>query len=318
MTQVFRMCPRRIDGGDTFIRRSSPILQLGATSMPQRSPKLMHGADDARGFPAAVMRFLLFASLACAQAIPDLETLLKEVQANQHKMDEIRENYTFHRAMTEEDLDDKGAVVKTTTTEREFFFVNGRGIGRLVKKNGVPLNPQEEKKEDARVKNIVETAMKMAPKARRGRGPAGLIGQILPMVKISNPRRITFHGRSTLAFDFVGDPHANGKGTEENAAKKMAGSIWFDEADHQVARLEVHFYENFRIGGGLLASVQKGSTIEVEQAPIGDGLWMQTSHDQHVNARIVVKNFRQNVHTRNTDFKKFNVDVLQQISPPGK
>lgn len=27
---------------------------------------------------------------------------------------------------------------------------------------------------------------------------------------------------------------------------------------------------------------------------------------------------RQNVHTRNTDFKKFNVDVLRQISPPGK
>lgn len=260
---------------------------------------------------------ILATALACAQAIPDLETLLKEVQANQHKMDEIRENYTFHRTTTEEDLDEKGAVVKTTTTEREVFFVNGRGIGRLVKKNGVPLNPQEEKKEDARVKSIVEMAMKTDQKARRGRGPLGLVGQILPMVKISNPRRVSFRGRSTLAFDFTGDPHAKGKGTEENAAKKMAGAVWFDEADHQVARLEVHFYENFRIGGGLV-SVQKGSTIEVEQAPIGDGLWMQTTNDQHVNARIVVKNFRQNVHTKNTDFKKFNVEVLQQISPPGK
>ena len=101
---------------------------------------------------------ILATALACAQAIPDLETLLKEVRANQHKMDEIRENYTFHRTTTEEDLDEKGAAVKTTTTEREVFFVNGRGIGRLVKKNGVPLNPQEEKKEDARVKSIVETA----------------------------------------------------------------------------------------------------------------------------------------------------------------
>jgi hypothetical protein len=261
---------------------------------------------------------IVVASLCFAQTIPNIETLLRDVEANQHKMDDIRENYTFHRTITEEDLDEKGAAVKTTVTEREFFFVNGRGIGRLVKKNGVPLNPQEEKKEDARVKNVVETAMKAAPKARRGRGPAGLIGELLPMVTISNPRRISFHGRATLAFDFVGDPHAKGNGTEENAAKKMAGSIWFDEADRQVARMEVHFYENFRIGGGLLASIQKGSTIEIEQAPIGDGLWMQTSNDQHVNARIVVKNFRQNVHTKNTEFKKFSVDVLQQISPPGK
>jgi len=267
---------------------------------------------------ATVMSLCLAIPFACAQAIPDIETLLKDVRANQHKMDEIREDYTFHRTMTEEDLDEKGAVVKTTTTEREFFFVNGRGIGRLVKKNGVPLNPQEEKKEDARVRGVVEIAMKTAPKARRGRGPAGLIGEILPMVKISNPRRVSFHGRSTLAFDFTGDPRAKGKGTEENAAKKMAGEIWFDEADHQVARLEVHFYDNFRIGGGLLASVQKGSTMEVEQGPIGGGLWMQTSNDQHVNARIVVRNFRQNVHTKNTDFKKFNVEILQQIGPPGK
>lgn len=267
---------------------------------------------------SAGVAIVLLNSFTFAQAIPDIETLLRDVQANQHKMEDIRENYTFHRTITEEDLDEKGAVIKTTVTEREFFFVNGRGIGRLVKKNGVPLSPQEEKKEEARVKNIVEIAMKAAPKARRGRGPAGLIGEILPMVKISNPRRISFHGRATLAFDFVGDPHAKGKGTEENAAKKMAGSIWFDERDRQVARMEVHFYENFRIGGGLLASIQKGSTIEIEQAPIGDGLWMQTSNDQHVNARIVVKNFRQNVHRKDTDFRKFNVDVLQQISPPGK
>jgi hypothetical protein len=72
----------------------------------------------------------------------------------------------------------------------------------------------------------------------------------------------------------------------------------------------VHLYDNFRLGGGLLASVQKGSTIEVEQSPIGDGLWMQTSSEQHVAARIVVKNVRENVHIKNVDFKKFNVDAI--------
>jgi hypothetical protein len=254
--------------------------------------------------------------IALAQAIPDMETLLKDVRANQQRMDDLRENYTFRRVTTEEDLDDKGTVVKTTTSEREVFFVNGRGIGRLVKRNGVALTEAEQKKEDARVKGVVETAMKTGAKPRRGRGPAGLIGEILPVVTVSNPRRIDFHDRGTLAFDFVGDPHAKGKSTEENAAKKMAGTIWFDEADRQVARLEVHFYENFRVGGGLLASVQKGTTMELEQSPIGDGLWMQTASNQHLTARVVVKNFRQNVHMRSSDFKKFNVEVLQQTSPP--
>ncbi len=261
---------------------------------------------------------ILFISLAFPQTIPDLDALFKEMQANQTKMDEIRENYTFHRIVTEEDLDQKGAVTKTTTTEREIFFVNGYAIRRLVKKDGVELPPSDEKKEQARVKKMIEMRMKSAPNARRGRGNIGMISEILPMAKISNPRRLSLNGRSTLTFDFTGDPHAKAKGTNENLAKKMAGTIWFDEADRQVARMEVRIYDNFRVGGGLLASVQKGSMLEAERSPIGDGLWMETSSDERVAARIVVKGFRLHVHSTNFDFKKFNVDAIQQIAPPAK
>jgi hypothetical protein len=256
---------------------------------------------------AHVIALSLFASLAFAQTFPDPSTLLKEAQANQSKMDQIRENYTFHRTLTEEDLDDKGVVVKTTTQEREIFFVNGHRIGRLVKKDGVELTGKDEKNEQARVKKLVETSMK-APPQRRGT-PGGMIGQVLPMVKVSNPHRITFHNRSTLAYDFTGDPDAKGKSTNENAAKKMAGTVFFDEADHQVARMEVHFYDNFRVGG-FLATVQKGTMMQMERSPIGDGLWMETSREEHVDARIVVKKFRQNTHAKDFDFKKFNVDAV--------
>lgn len=255
------------------------------------------------------MCLFLLASLAFAQSpFPDPATLLKEAQANQTKMEQIRENYTFHRTLTEEDLDDKGAVTKTTTQEREIFFVNGHRIGRLVKKDGVTLQGKEEKNEQARVTKLIETSMK-APPPRRG-APGGMIGQILPMARISNPRRIAFHGRGTLAYDFTGDPDAKGKSTNENAAKKMAGTLYFDEADHQLARMEVRFYDNFRIGG-FLASVQKGTMIQMERSPIGDGLWMETSREEHVDARIVVKKFRQNTHARDFDFKKFNVEAVE-------
>jgi hypothetical protein len=231
-------------------------------------------------------------------------------------MEQIRENYTFHRTLTEEDLDDKGGVTKTTTQEREIFFVNGHRIGRLVKKDGAILQGKEEKNEQARVKKLVETSMK-APPARRGT-PGGMIGQILPMARVSNPRRITFHGRSTLAYDFTGDRDAKGKSTNENAAKKMAGTLYFDEADHQVARMQARFDDNFHVGGGIFASVQKGSTMEVEQALIGDGLWMQTSSAEHLDARVVVKKFREDINIKDFEFKKFNTGVIQQPGPPSK
>jgi hypothetical protein len=39
---------------------------------------------------------------------------------------------------------------------------------------------------------------------------------------------------------------------------------------------------------------------------------MQTLSEQHVAARSVVKNVRENVHIRNVDFKKFNVDAVEK------
>ena len=260
--------------------------------------------------------------LSCVpfQSLPDPETLLRDIRANQTKMDAIRENYTFRRIRIEEDLDDKGKVVKTTTMEREVFFVHGRQIGRLVKKDGIPLNASEEKSEQARVKKIVETAMKdTAP--RRGRGQISFVSQILPLMIVSNPRRITFRGRPTLAYDFTGDPDAKVKDKAENAAKKMAGTIWFDEAEHQVARIEVHFYDKFRMGG-FLASVQKGTSFEMEHSPIGDGLWMQNANDQHFDVRIVVKNFRPEcpVNIKDSDFQEIQrrspVKITRQAKRP--
>lgn len=266
--------------------------------------------------PAGVFALLLFAACLRAQ-LPDPADLLAEVKANQHKLDEIRDDYTFHTVRKTDELDKNGIVVRSTSMEREVFFVHGLRIGRLVARDGKPVSPAQDKAERERVQKLVESVLK----GGRGGGPGprartGEISDILAMVKISNPRRVMFHERSSLAYDFAGDPKAHSHDLEQSAAKKLSGTIWFDEADHQVARLEVRFDDNFHIGGGILASVQKGSSMEFEQAPVGDGLWMQTSSAEHLDARFVVKKLREDVHVTAFDFKKFNTGVIQQPTPP--
>jgi hypothetical protein len=103
----------------------------------------------------------------------------------------------------------------------------------------------------------------------------------------------------------------------QNAGKKLTGKIWIDESDRQVARLEFEVGENFHIGGGLLANIQKGSAFTLEQSPVGQGLWLETSNEQHVAARLLlVKSFRENVHVKDFDFKRFDVGTVQQIGAP--
>jgi len=247
--------------------------------------------------------------------IPDATALLKEVQEHQHKTDAIRENYTFHEIVRIETLDGNGKVTETKIEESEIFFVNGHRVIRLVKKDGVELTAHDQQKELERVKKEIEGFSKVAHGTERGRGGgrARIVSQILAVAKTSNPRRETFRGRSTLVFDFEGDPKAKAMGMDQSAAKKLAGTIWIDEADRQVARLEVHFYDNFRIGGGLLASVQKGTSMKVDQSPLGEGLWMQVSSEDHLAARVVVKNLRMNVHIQDLDFKKFDIGTAEKI-----
>ena len=240
--------------------------------------------------------------------IPDVTALMKEVQAHQKKMDEVRENYTFHRIARVEEMDSKGTVKKTTVTEREIFFVNGHQIGRVVKRDGLALSDSEEKKEQERARKLTLEFSKKPPAYGNG-GGVNLIGIVLGVSEFSAPQRTMLNGRPALKVTFKGDPKAEAHGMREKGAKKLAGTVWIDEADRQVARLEVEFYDNFHVAGGLLASIQKGTVIKLEQAPIGEGLWMFTSNEQHMNLRVITKSVHENSYIRNFDFKKFNVDV---------
>jgi hypothetical protein len=249
---------------------------------------------------------------AAPAPIPDIRTLMLQVQDHQRQLDKIRENYTYREFVQTDDLDSNGNVKKTETEENEVFYVNSHHITRLVKKNGRDLTPDEQKKEQERVTKQVEKASKLEP-GKSLEGGEISISRILAIMKASNPRRVSLNGRDTIAFDFVGDPHAQTHGMVEDASKKIAGTLWVDEKDRQVAHLTVHFDDNFRVGGGLVATVQKGSSFEFDQALVNNELWLPTAGQAHLQARVMLlKGYRQNVRFKDSDYQRFHADATQQ------
>jgi hypothetical protein len=129
---------------------------------------------------------------------------------------------------------------------------------------------------------------------------------------VRNPRRVQYRGRPTIVFDFVGRKDAKTHGIVEDASKKLSGTIWIDEADRQVAHVEVSFDDNFRVVGGLFASVEKGSSFRFDQASVEDGLWLPTGGEGNMQARVLLfKNYRQHITERDFDFKRFSVQTEQ-------
>jgi hypothetical protein len=251
-------------------------------------------------------------------AIPDSVALVKEVEAHQRQLEQLRENYTFRELQETDTLDSKGSVTNRSSEEREVFFVNRHRLTRVVKKDGKALSGKEEKSEQDRVKKLVEKAEKNPLDHDSYREGGDLeLSRILAVMNISRPRRVTVEGRDTLAFDFTGDRHASAHGLALSAARKLSGTVWVDEADRQVARLEATLDDNFRLGAGLLATVQKGTWLRLEQVHVGQGLWLPSTSEVHVMAReLIVKGLRENLHFRDFDFRRFEVGVSQKNADP--
>jgi hypothetical protein len=245
------------------------------------------------------------------QALPDIRELMKEVQAHQKLVEKERENDTYTSLITTQDLDANGKVTKTESEEDENFFVNSHLIARLVKKNGQPLSQHEEQKETERVTKLVEKAQNTPP-GQPIEGQTVSISRLLEIMDVRNPRRESYHGRPAIVFDFIGRRDAKTHGMIEDASKKLQGTIWIDEADRQVAHLEVSFNDNFRVAGGVFATVQKGTNFHFDQAPVGGGVWLPTGGEGAMQARLLVfKNMRQHFVERDYDFKRFNVETQQ-------
>jgi hypothetical protein len=243
--------------------------------------------------------------------LPEIRQLMREVQDHQKQLEKVRENYTFTSLQTTQDIDGKGQIKKTETEESEEFYANGHQIGHLVKKNGKPLDGPEQQKETERVTKLVEKAQKTPPDQPLN-AQAVTVGKVLEMMDVRNPRRETFRSRPTIVFDFIGRKDAPTHGLAQNLSKTLQGTMWVDEADRQIAHLEVSFMDNFDVGGGLFARIEKGSSFYFDQALVNGEVWLPVGGEGTIQARILlIKGIRQHGTEHDYDYKRFRVEAEQ-------
>src|SRR5277367_2220100 len=259
---------------------------------------------------------VLIAGSSFAQAtqqppLPDVPTLMKQVEDHQHKLDEVRENYTYHETVITHELDKNGNIKKNESEENNVFFVNGHEINRRVKKNGKELDADEQKKEQERVEKEVDKASKTPPGQSIDKNEVS-VTRLLQIMKVSNPRREQMDNRSVIAFDFVGDPHAKTHGMAEDASKKLSGTIWVDENDREVRRMIARFDDNFHLGFGLF-SVGKGSNFTFDQKLVNNELWLPIDGQAHLIAHAMgFIGYRADVNVTDDQYEVFHAEAQQQ------
>jgi hypothetical protein len=250
-----------------------------------------------------------------AAPLPDVPSLLRSVETNQVALDRAREEYTFRQQQRLTFYDKGGKVRRTEERVSNVFFVHGHPIETLTNKNGKPLNAGELKKEqDRAAKEAVKYAAQ--PYGQRDKDEVS-VSRLLAITRFTSPRRITEGGRSVIAVDFTGDPHAKTHGRSEDAVKKVRGTVWIDEAAREVTRMHATFDEPMRIGFGVFATVNAGSNFSFEQALVHDEAWLPTSVDARFDGKAALfVGFHVELAIRFDQYQKFNASTTEHTAAP--
>jgi hypothetical protein len=245
--------------------------------------------------------------------LPDIPVLLRAVQANQKASEAIEKDYLYRSVVTAQETNGHGEVKKTETEESDYFWLQGVKVHRLLKKNGKELSEEEQKKENERIDKEVAKAKERRAKAdEKGKetDPRGeelvTVSRLLELGSFTNARREQLNGRDVIAVDFAGDPKAKTKSKFEEGIRDMAGTAWMDEQDKVLVKAQGHFVNNFKVGGGLVVNIQKGTNFLMEQRKINDEVWLPARFEGQGSFRFLLfAGLNGKVTVVDSDYKKF-------------
>ena len=245
--------------------------------------------------------------------LPNVATLMHDVETNERKSEAVQKDYIFHSVETEQQRDKHGNTKKTTITESDHFWLKGVPVRKIVKKDGKALTPDELAKEDQRIdKEVAKASEKREKGDAQGKetDPRGndeiTVSRLLELGSFTNPRRVQLNGRDTIAVDYAGDPKAKTRNRAEDVIRDMAGTAWVDEQDRVLARVEGHFVNTFKIGAGLVADIQKDTRFSMQQTKVNDEVWLPAILAGEGSARaLLFFNFNGSIRAVQSDYRKF-------------
>jgi hypothetical protein len=254
---------------------------------------------------------------ADTRPLPEIPTLLRDIVNNQQTLEDLRRQYTCHLAEEEDKVDSDGNVKSRETKDYDVFYIGDEQALHLLAKDSKPLTGREKQNEDDKFnkqydklkKQQAELAADSKKQAKQQEEDEADLSDFLRAELFTNPRRETFRGHDVIAFDVNGNPDYKPKKRIDSIIQKLSGTMWVDEQAREIVRLEARFTDTVKIGGGLVASLAKGSNFVFEQDKINDEVWLPSYAEVHASGRIVFVRLKQNFIDRFSNYKKFRSGV---------
>jgi len=191
---------------------------------------------------------------------------------------------------------------------------------RQIVKNGVPVSEKELEKKDREEKEQVEKETnkrekkseeeRQKEKAKADREEQEILDDVFALYDLQLVRREPISEISTILVTFKPKANYKAKTREGKILQHIGGRAWIAEDDHELARLEAEILDPISVGAGILAKVNKGSTVVIERRKINGEIWLPKKEEATLNAKVLLlKGFNLREASEYSDYKKFGVDV---------
>jgi hypothetical protein len=150
--------------------------------------------------------------------------------------------------------------------------------------------------------------------------------------------RTLFWGEFIKAFQFriVGRREVNGRPTtmisfnpasgyrpigavDTQYLPKLSGQLWVDDADNEIAHLELEFTDNVTAGFGLVGKVSAGTSYFMDLRKQIDDEWLPAKAETVLKSRaLLVMKTNEKYTVEYDDYRKFSTEVLIRVVGPEK
>lgn len=223
---------------------------------------------------AAVLSLRLFAQDA-------REIVSKSVELDQTNYERLKD-YTWTARSTERHFDSSGKVKSVESSAWETVVLDGQPYRRMLERDGKPLSPAEQHKEQEKLDKATAKLAHESPEQKQRRlqeyetqrrKERAFLREIPDAYDMRIEGEAEVDGRAAWIIAGTPKPGYHAKDRDAKALLKIRGKLWVDKANYQWIRLEAETTDTISFGI-FLARLNPGARLVFEQTAAGDALWL--------------------------------------------
>ena len=190
------------------------------------------------------------------------------------------------------------------TEEVEYVETPKGDLHRLIARNGKALAPDEARKEDERIEELVKNPHAFQRHMKSSEEDGEEERHLLEMLPYAFEYRYVSNENKLIELGFKPQPSFRPARREGTVFHDMEGTILVDPSEERIAGIKGHLVNEVKFGGGFLGHLEKGGTFTVQRKDVGNGHWAVTRLEVNMDGRmLLLKTISVHHDEQNSDFQ---------------